>query len=406
MPRAGGRTARHVSHALPQRILGHLRGRRAEMARFLETLLAAESPSAAPESQAPVLALLTNALEAAGYRVRRVAGRASGGHLYARPRGRSRGAPYQLILGHCDTVWPLGTVATMPIRTEGDLLRGPGAFDMKGGLVQMVFALRALGELGLVPSVTPIVFVSSDEERGSPESARHIRRLARGADRALVVEPALGPEGRLKTARKGVGWFRVRVVGRSAHSGLEPEAGASAILELSHVIQALDALADPVRGITVNVGQVEGGLAPNVVAPEARAVVDVRVGTAEDGRWVEEAIAALRARTPGTRLEVEGGMHRQPMERTPRNRLLWEAARRAGEAMGLALEESAVGGASDGNLASPWTATLDGLGPVGDGAHAEHEYVRLDSLVERGALLVLLLLIPPLPAPGEGGGSN
>lgn len=392
-----------MSDDLPQRILTHLRGRREDVTRFLTTLVAAESPSTVPRAQGPVLDLLALALEDAGLVVRRLPGRTTGGHLFALPRRRPRGAPFQLLLGHCDTVWPLGTVETMPVRVEGDVVRGPGAFDMKGGLAQMALALRALRDLDLIPSVTPAVFVNSDEEQGSPESTRHLLRLARRADRALVLEPALGPEGKLKTTRKGVGRFVVRVVGRGAHGGLDPEAGASAILELSHVIQELYALADAGRGISVNVGQVEGGLAANVVAAEGRAVVDVRVPALGDAGRMERAIRSLRARTPGTRLEILGGFGRPPMEATPRNRALWEAARLAGASLGLRLEEGPSGGASDGNTTSQVTATLDGLGPVGDGAHAAHEFVRLDSLVERAALLVLLLLLPPLPPSGTGG---
>lgn len=366
------------------------------MAALTEEFLRAESPSSDAESQRPILKLLARELERVGLEVRRVAGRRSEGHLYARPKDRLRGSPYQLLLGHCDTVWPLGTLEKMPVERDGNVMRGPGAFDMKGGLVQMIFALGALRDLNLLPALTPVVFVNSDEESGSLESAGHIRRLARGADRAFVLEPALGLSGKLKTARKGVGSFVVWVIGKSAHGGLDPGAGASAILELSHVIQALYALAEPERGITVNVGIVEGGIAPNVVAERSRAVVTVRVPTAEDGRRLEQAIGALEARTPGTRLEIDGAVDRPPLEPTPRNRVLWEAARKAGAELGLVLEEGTSGGASDGNTTSQYTATLDGLGAVGDGAHAVHEFLYLDKMVERSALLALLLRLPLL----------
>lgn len=371
------------------------------MTSLLGRLVELESPTRDPAAQRAVLDLLASELGTVGMKVRRVPGRRTGGHLLARPASRPRARPYQLLLGHCDTVWARGSLETMPVRIEDGVLRGPGAFDMKGGLVQLLFALRALEELELAPSVTPAVFINSDEEQGSPESWRHIERLARGASRALVVEPALGLDGKLKTARKGVGHFVVRVVGKGAHGGLEPEAGASAILELSYVIQELYRLADPEKGITVNVGEIEGGTAANVVAPASRAVVDVRVPTLRDARAVERAIHGLRARTPGTRLEIEGEVGRPPMEPTPRNRVLWRAARRVASELELEIDEGLSGGGSDGNITSQHTATLDGLGPVGDGAHATHEFVFLDRMPERAALLALLLLLPELPPPAR-----
>jgi glutamate carboxypeptidase len=212
--------------------------------------------------------------------------------------------------------------------------------------------------------------------------------------RVFVLEPSLGAAGRLKTRRKGSLRFTVRVHGRAAHSGLEPEKGASAIEELARVIQALYGLADPERGITVNVGVVAGGLRVNVVAPEARAELDVRVATREDALRLERTVRELSAATPGTRLEVEGGIDRPPMEATPGNRALWEAAlRRAGE-LGFDLDEGTAGGASDGSFTSRIAPTLDGLGAVGDGAHAQHEHVVVARCPERAALLALLLLEP------------
>ncbi len=383
-------------------VLGYLREQEQALVAFLERLALAESPSAEPASQDEVLGTLSEALTDLGYAAWRVRGRRSGGHLYARPRWRGRHTPAQLLLGHCDTVWPLGTLGVMPVEAKDGVIKGPGVYDMKGGLVQMVFALRALQDLGLRPTVTPIVFVNSDEEIGSKESTRHIRRLARVAERAFVMEPSLGPSGKLKTARKGAGRYEVIVKGVAAHAGLDPEEGASAILELSYLIQALFALNDPARGTTVNVGTIDGGLGPNVVAPESRASVDVRVPTTEDARRVEAAILGLKPITPGVTLRVEGGMGRPPMERTPRNRRLWEAARRLGKELGLDLEEGMAGGGSDGNTTSLFTATLDGLGAVGDGAHARHEFVYVDGMVERCALLALLLMEPPLAERNEG----
>ena len=380
-------------------VLDYLREREQALVGFLERLALAESPSAEPASQDEVLGTLSEALTELGYTTRRVPGRRSGGHLYARPE--RLGTPAQLLLGHSDTVWPLGTLAEMPVEVGDGIITGPGVYDMKGGLAQMVFALRALRDLGLNPPLTPVVFVNSDEEVGSRESTRHIRRLARVVERALVMEPSLGPSGKLKTARKGVGRFSIVVEGEAAHAGLDPGGGASAILELSYLIQALFALNDPVHGTTVNVGTIDGGLSPNVVAPESRALVDVRVPTKYDARRVEESILRLKPVTPGVTLRVEGGMGRPPMERTPRNRRLWEAARRLGKELGLDLDEGMAGGGSDGNTTSLFTATLDGLGAVGDGAHARHEFVYVDRMVERCALLALLLMEPPLAERSE-----
>ena len=378
-----------------QEVLGYLREQEQALVGFLERLALAESPTAEPASQDEVLRTLSGVLTEIGYATWRVPGRRSGGHLYTRPE-RRRCAAAQLLLGHCDTVWPLGTLAEMPVEVKDGVITGPGVYDMKGGLAQMIFALRALRDLDLNPPLTPVVFVNSDEEVGSRGSTRYIRRLARAVQRTFVLEPSLGPSGKLKTARKGVGRFSVVVEGEAAHAGLDPEGGASAILELSYLIQALFALNDPARGITVNVGTIDGGLSPNVVAPESRAVLDVRVPTREDARRVEEAIYGLKPVTPGVTLRVEGGMGRPPMERTPRNRRLWEKACGLGKELGLDLDDGMAGGGSDGNTTSLFTATLDGLGAVGDGAHAHHEFVYVDRMVERCALLALLLMEPPL----------
>ncbi|HSK98711.1 MAG TPA: M20 family metallopeptidase [Rubrobacteraceae bacterium] len=377
-------------------VLNYLRDHRRAIVELVQRLALAESPTAVPAAQDKVLDILSEALVGLDFAVRRVAGRETGDHLYARPSRAEGGAPAQLLIGHCDTVWPLGTVERMPVEVVDDVVRGPGVYDMKAGLAQTLFALRALRELGLPLQVTPVVFINSDEERGSRESGRHIRRLARVAERAFVMEPSFGPSGKLKTARKGLGRFSVVVEGRAAHAGLDPEGGASAILELSYLVQALFALNDPARGITVNVGTIDGGLSPNVVAPRCTAQVDVRVPTRQDALRVQGEILSLEPFTPGVKLSISGRIGRPPMERTPRNRRLWEAARRLGDEIGLDLQEAMAGGGSDGNTTSLYTATLDGLGGVGDGAHARHEFVYVDRMIERCALLALLLMEPPL----------
>ena len=363
------------------------------MAGLLARLALAESPSLEPESQRQSAEILTGALAALGFGVSRLAGGSSGDHLLAE-RADGDDVPRQLLLGHLDTVWPVGTVERMPVRVEGGRITGPGVYDMKGGLVQMLFALGALRDLGLEPGAEPVVFVNSDEEIGSPSSAEQIGRLARSAVRAFVLEPSFGPFGKLKTARKGVGRFTLRIKGRASHAGLDPEHGVSAVLEASHQIQRLFELNDRERGITVNVGTIDGGLRPNVVAPEVTAEVDARVLHDEDAHRVETAILSLEPVQEGISIEIEGRFGRPPLERTPRNRELWEAARDAAGALGIPLDEASVGGASDGNITSRYTATLDGLGPVGEGAHSPDEYVSLSQMPERAALLALLVMMP------------
>ncbi|MDH3272219.1 MAG: M20 family metallopeptidase [Gemmatimonadota bacterium] len=376
------------------RTLEHVRGRRDEFVDFLSSLCRVESPTDHPETQSGVHAILGPAFEDLGYEVRVVEGRVSGNHLLAFPKRRDRSLSTQLLIGHSDTVWPLETIERMPVQVDEGRLHGPGTLDMKGGLTQIVFALRALRDLGHEPDVTPVVFVNSDEEVGSPDSKRHVRRLARAAVRALVLEPSLGPRGLIKTARKGLGRFDITVRGRAAHAGLEPEAGASAILELAHVIQRLNELNDPERGTTVNVGRIDGGTRPNVIAAEARASVDVRVTSLEFGAEVERRVHAIKPSTPGVTLQVEGGIRVAPLERTPRNMQLWETARAIGGRMGFDLEDAMAGGGSDGNTTSLFTATLDGLGCVGDGAHANHEHIVIEPSLDRCALLTGLLLAP------------
>lgn len=390
-------------------ILTWLREQERAMVRLVMDMARLESPTTLPATQHAVFELLDREMEALGYQTRRLSGEASGGQLYARSGERRSGRPFQLILGHVDTVWPVGTLEKMPVTEKEGRVLGPGVFDMKGGLTQLIFALRALRMFRLEPRLTPVVFLNSDEETGSGESTRQVRRLARRASRAFVLEPALEPSGKLKTSRRGGGHFEVRVTGRSAHTGLAPGEGASAIHELSHLVQTLYRLSDLERGVTVNVGEISGGVRPNVVAPAATASVDVRVRTLDDARWIEERIRELaqtRPTTPGTELEIRGSMDRPPMEPTPRNRALWHAAVEVGAELGLELEEGMSGGGSDGNTTSLYTATLDGLGAVGDGAHALHEYLEIDRMPERAALLARLLLLPELAPAGEEGVSD
>ena len=383
-----------MADPVADRILAYAREQEPLLISLLGDFVEAESPSSHPSVHRQARHIFMAALSELGFHVIETGAPGNPRHVYARPAERERHPISQLILGHYDTVWPIGTIAERPFEVDGNIIRGPGVFDMKGGLVQLVIALRALRDLGLRPSVLPVVFVNADEEIGSRSSTRFIRLLAQHATRVFVLEPALGEDGTLKTERKGIGRFTITAYGKAAHAGLDPEAGASAILELSHVIQKLFALNDPDKGVTINVGTVDGGVQPNVVAPHASAVVDVRVPTIADGDSVEKTIHGMQPEVPGVRLRIEGAIGRPSMESTPRNRALWDEACVAGAKLGLELSQARVGGGSDGNTTSQYTATLDGLGPVGHGAHAKHEFLYIDKTLERAALLAMLLLLP------------
>ncbi|MFO0888153.1 MAG: M20 family metallopeptidase [Isosphaeraceae bacterium] len=297
-----------------------------------------------------------------------------------------------LILGHFDTVWPVGTLGRMPIREQDGRLYGPGVFDMKANLVMVVSVLQSLAELKLKPSRPIHVLLTADEEVGSPHSRPLIEEMARAAAYVLVVEPPL-MDGGLKTARKGVGRYNLEVRGRAAHAGVAPETGASAVVELAHQILKIHALNDPAAGTTVNIGVVRGGTTANVVPAEAAAQVDVRVTSQAAADHVERELRQLRAVTPGTQVILEGRFNRPPMERTPGIVELFDRARTIARGLGIELTEGSTGGGSDGNLtAALGVPTLDGLGVRGGGAHADDEHILIDSLPQRAALLAALIL--------------
>ena len=316
--------------------------------------------------------------------------RTAGNHLQVNFAGASSRQPL-LLLGHFDTVHDLGTLRTMPWREHRGRLYGPGVFDMKSGIVQMMFALWALHETAEGLPRPVIVLLVSDEEQGSSSSRRITEKLAQRCAAVLVCEPS-GPGGALKTARKGVGGFRLKVTGHAAHSGLDFEKGHSAILELAHQVRALSGLTDLKRGITLNVGVIRGGTRTNVIAAEAIAEVDLRVARKSDGAVMERRVRRLRAVNPNCTLHIEGGINRPPLERTKHVAALFEKAREVARELGFKLNEITVGGGSDGNFtAGIGIPTLDGLGAVGDGAHASHEHVIASELPRRAALLAGLI---------------
>jgi glutamate carboxypeptidase len=311
-----------------------------------------------------------------------------GNHLRMEVGPHDGGRPI-VMLGHFDTVWPRGTLATMPFRVADGQAFGPGAFDMKAGLVLGIEALSILQKRKELRA--PVVFLfTSDEEVGSVSSRPHIESEARRSRATLVLEPAAGRS--LKTSRKGVGFFQVRVEGLAAHAGSNPELGVSAIEELARLILDLQALNDPATGTTVNVGVIRGGTRPNVVPAVAVADVDLRVRTLDEAERLEETILGLVPHNPSTRVKVTGGINRPPMERTEGVATMYELAKKAAREIGLDITEASVGGGSDANFVTPLgVPVMDGLGAVGDGAHAINEHVLLESLPVRSALIASLI---------------
>ena len=371
-----------------------LEPRRQEMIDLLGRLVEIESPSDDREGLDQLADVLWTIFRDFG-RVERCApdDPQRGAHLRLTVAGANDSEPHAAALCHFDTVWPKGTLQRIPFSVDAEgVARGPGCFDMKGGIVMLWFALQALRERGLRPRRRLEVLFTCDEEIGSPSSRPLIEQTARGAALAYVLESPL-PGGTLKTARKGTGDYLVRVTGRAAHAGVEPQKGISAIGELAHQVLALHALNDFKVGTTVNVGVVKGGTRPNVVAAEAEAHVDVRVQTLAEAERIDAAIRGLRPTLPGAVLEIDGGLNRPPMERSPGMAALFEQARRIASSMGVELHEGSTGGGSDGNFtAAMGVPTLDGLGPEGEGAHAAHEHVLTESFARRVALLSGLLV--------------
>jgi glutamate carboxypeptidase len=295
-----------------------------------------------------------------------------------------------LILGHFDTVWDVGRLA---YRVEGGNAFGPGIFDMKAGIVQALWALRGVQELQLPVSRRIVFLFNTDEEMGSATSREIIEEEASRSDAVLVLEPAVAGTNALKTARKGVGRFTVRINGRAAHSGNNPEDGVSAIEEMARQILVLHALTDGSVGTTVNVGVAQGGTRSNVVADQAELHVDVRVTSIREADRMMKTICGLAPIMPGATISVEGGIARPPMEKTAATSRLFEVAYECGRNLGLDLTEASVGGGSDGNFtAALGIPTLDGLGAVGDGIHAPNEHIVIDQLPIRAALIGELIL--------------
>jgi glutamate carboxypeptidase len=367
-------------------LLGFCVAQREALRATIETLVRLESPTTDKEAVDRCGATIAQMLREMDASVTRIPQVDRGDHI----RAEFAGGPKQvLLLGHFDTVWDVGQIDRMPLRIDEGRLYGPGVYDMKASIAIAMLAVRAVMSDGPAPRI--VMLWTTDEEVGSGTSRALIEAEARASDAVLVVEPCL-PGGAVKTQRKGCGEFTLTVRGVSAHAGIDPRKGASAIHELAHQIVALESLRDLDRGVSVNVGVVSGGTRGNVVAEEAKAVVDVRVPRQEDASRIEAALHGLQPRNRAVRMEVEGGFDRPPLERTPGVARLYEQARVAAAELGKELNEGATGGGSDGNFtAALGVPTLDGLGPDGDGAHALHEHVLLADLPWRAAFLATLM---------------
>jgi glutamate carboxypeptidase len=367
--------------------------KQAEIIDLIKELAECESPSNSPPDVNRFVDLLIEKTSDIAV-AKTITSERYGNHLrleFELPGRKKRG---QILgLGHSDTVWPLGTLSTMPVREHDGRLWGPGVLDMKAGLAFFVYSVRALRELDVPVARKVVLLIVSDEEVGSETSRGVTEAEAKRSDVVLVVEPGTGLTGKLKTARKGVGDYRVSIEGRASHAGVDFSSGASAILEAVRQVEKIAAFTDLKRGITVNPGVISGGTRTNVVAAHVRVDVDIRVVRLKDAEKLDKKFRALRPVDKRCSIRVEGGLNRPPMERTKAIAKLFAKAKKMGDELGIELEESSTGGGSDGNFtAALGIPTLDGLGAVGEGAHAANESILIGRIPDRVALLARLLV--------------
>ena len=383
-----------VSNSTPLTLREYFINRQREILALTKALVEAESPSGDEAGSKAVVSLLAAAARTITgvTNIERIPAENYGEHLRVHALSSARKSSKTiLILGHTDTVHPYGSLQKRPWRVEGKRAYGPGVFDMKANCALAIEAIRACALLNVASESSVVLLLTCDEETGSPSGRGIVEAEARRARAVLVLEPpATG--GSVKTGRKGTGMFTVEARGRAAHAGLEPEKGVSAILEMARQIERLHAMNNYSGGVSVNVGVVQGGTLSNVVAAEARAEVDLRFSTNEEGVRLESEILNLQPFDDRVQLRVRGGINRPPMERTEGVLGLYERARTLASELGKDLGETQVGGASDGNFAAAiGAAVLDGLGIQGDGAHATHEHINVDDIPFRGALLAGLI---------------
>ncbi|QRF75382.1 glutamate carboxypeptidase [Thermoplasmatales archaeon] len=294
-----------------------------------------------------------------------------------------------IVLSHYDTVFPAGTLERIPFSNDEDILRGPGVFDMKTGIIQGIWALKFLIEQG-VPGCGIRFLFTPDEETGSQQSGKYIEEAGSRCRAGIVLEPS--ENGRIKTGRKGVGTYNISITGRSAHAGLHPEEGINAIAEIARIVIALQAVQDIPKGTTINVGTISGGIATNVVPDHASIGVDVRISNMEEAHRIDAFFRNIKPIDPGARISVSGGINRFPMKKNRKTEAALVRVREIGESLGIRIEDVSVGGGSDGNILSLFNmAILDGMGAVGSGAHSDAEYVNTSSIPSRSALLAMVL---------------
>jgi glutamate carboxypeptidase len=370
------------------------RSKQSDLVALIRELVECESPSDDARAVNRFVDLLAAKLKGVG-RIRTYPGGRFGRHLRCElslPGPRKRLEGNVLALGHSDTVWPMGTLADMPFRQKSGRLWGPGVLDMKSGIAFFLYAAHAIRELDIPVSRCVVLQVNADEEVGSETSRPLTEEAARSSAAVLVLEPGTGLEGKLKTSRKGVGDYTVRVKGRASHAGVDFQNGASAVLELARQVERIAGFTQLDRGLTVNPGIISGGTRTNVVAAEARAEIDIRVARMKDAPVLDKKFRALRPFDKGCTIHVEGGLNRPPMERSAGIAKLFKTARGLAGELSVELEESATGGGSDGNFtAALGIPTLDGLGGVGEGAHAINESILVDRIADRTALLAMLI---------------
>lgn len=373
-------------------VLAWVQTRQPQLIQMIRAMVECESPSDDPAAVNRFVELFGD-LAAPVAKVKSIPGESFGNHLlceFQLPGKRKSGQV--LALGHSDTVWPLGTLADMPFQERAGRLWGPGVLDMKGGIAFFFFAVAALRELDIPVASKVVLQLNSDEEVGSVSSRALTEKQARLSHTVLVLEPGTGLGGKLKTARKGVGDYRVKVHGRASHAGVDFGAGASAIVELAKQIDTIAGFTNERRGITVNPGVISGGTRSNVIAAEAEAHVDIRVRRLTDAPALDRKFQALKPFDRRCTIEVSGGLNRPPMERTAGVVALFKKAKALGREVGVEVEESATGGGSDGNFtAALGVPTLDGIGAVGEGAHALNESLLVDRIADRTALIAKLL---------------
>lgn len=375
----------------PKQLLAYVKEHKDEFVGLVEELVSLETPADRPDLQENFIEVLEHHFSDLDFYTRRLSSTNSGGQLYARPKDRTHGTLPQVLVGHCDTRWPADTIQKMPFYHRLGQLQGPGVYDMKTGIAMILMALKVLREFNIRPSLTPVVYIYSDEKAGTPESRPTIERLARFAKRAFILEPSHKESGRIFTASKGLGTFQILIRNHSSGAGFLDKPDNGSMLKLSQTVQRFHNLADPERDIHVDVSKISNGSRSNVFNGDHHAHVHVRLGNPEDVSFIKQMVFEIESTTSDVDISIHGGIQRPPTRRNERNRLLWNQAQRLADRIDIPLEQGTREQASVATLTSPYTATLDGLGPVGRGTPSYGESIDLEETLNRCALLSLLI---------------